>query len=677
MIATAAAAAARAGELRELLDRYNYHYHVLDEPLVPDAEFDRLLRELTALEEQFPELRVPESPTQRVGAVPANAFESVAHAKPMLSLENAFSDDEVVEFDRRVRNRLDTERDIVYAAEPKLDGTAIALVYENGVLARAATRGDGTTGEDVTHNARTIRSIPLKLMGQGWPAQLEVRGEVYMPKALFEAMNERAREKGQRTFVNPRNAAAGSLRQLDAAITATRPLDIFFYSMVDARAHGMASQVESLRRLREWGFRVCAETEQVEGAEGCLEFYRRLSARRDTLPYDIDGVVYKVDQLILQRELGSVSRAPRWAIAHKFPAQEQLTTVEGVEWQVGRTGAVTPVARLTPVFVGGVTVSNATLHNIDELQRKDVRAGDTVIIRRAGDVIPEVVKVVVGRRPPRARKIKLPAKCPVCQSAVVREDDEAVARCTGGLYCGAQRKEALRHFASRKAVDIEGLGAKLIEQLIDQELVRTPADLYSLTVDQLAGLERMAEKSAAKLHAAIASSRETSLAKFLYALGIREVGEATASVLASHLGALERIASASVEELQALPDVGPVVAARIRAFFDQPHNREVIAALQAGGVVWPDVEVAAEYGGERPLDGLTVVLTGTLEGMTRDEASERLKALGAKVTSSVSRKTSFLVSGADPGSKKEKAEAAGVRILDEEGLNQLLLGDIP
>jgi DNA ligase (NAD+) len=668
---TPSEAAARAAELRELLDRYNHHYYVLDEPLVPDAEYDRLLRELVELETEFPDLLVAESPTQRVGAAPATAFESVPHVTPMLSLGNAFSDEEVEDFDQRVRNRLDDDRELTYAAEPKLDGTAISLVYEQGVLRRAATRGDGTTGEDVTHNARTIRAIPLKLRGKGWPERLEVRGEIFMPKALFEAMNEQARAAGERTFVNPRNAAAGSLRQLDATITATRPLDIFVYSMVDAAEHGLITQFDSLQRLRDWGFRVCPETERVTGAQGCLDFYRRIGEIRNDLPYDIDGVVYKVDQLSLQRELGSVSRAPRWAIAHKFPAQEQLTTVEAVEWQVGRTGAVTPVARLEPVFVGGVTVSNATLHNIDELQRKDVRVGDTVVIRRAGDVIPEVVKVVNDRRPPRTRKIQLPKKCPVCQSAVTREADEAVARCTGGLFCAAQRKEALRHFASRRAMDIEGLGTKLIDQLVESGMVRTPADLYSLSVDDLAGLERMAEKSAKNLHGAIEKSRSTTLARFLFALGIREVGEATAGVLASHLGSLERISAASVEELQALPDVGPVVAARIRTFFEQAHNQEVIAALVAGGVHWPDVEGAPDKG-ELPLAGLTVVITGTLEGMTRDEAKASLSALGAKVTSSVSKKTSYLICGADPGSKRKKAEAAGVDILDEDGLDRLL-----
>ncbi|UCG73442.1 MAG: NAD-dependent DNA ligase LigA [Chromatiales bacterium] len=676
MTAPSPTVSARAAELRELLERYNYHYYILDEPLVPDAEYDRLLRELVELETRHPELLVPDSPTQRVGAAPAQAFTSVAHATPMLSLDNAFGDDEVTEFDRRIRTRLDTERTITYAAEPKLDGTAISLVYEQGLLVRAATRGDGTVGEDVTHNARTIRTIPLRMQGNGWPERLEVRGEVFMPKAGFEAMNVRAREAGEKTFVNPRNAAAGSLRQLDPAATAARPLDIFIYSMVDALGLGLTSQFESLQRLREWGFRVCPEGRQVAGPEGCLEFYQQMGEGRDDLPYDIDGVVYKVDELMLQRELGSVSRAPRWAIAHKFPAQEQLTTVEAVEWQVGRTGAVTPVARLDPVFVGGVTVSNATLHNIDELHRKDVRVGDTVIIRRAGDVIPEVVKVVKDRRPARTRRIKLPRKCPVCRSDVIRVEDEAVARCSGGLYCAAQRKEALRHFASRRAMDIEGLGTKLIDQLVDQELVDTPADLYRLTQGQLAELERMAEKSAANLIAAIEKSGETTLPRFLFALGIREVGEATAATLASHMGTLEAIASASIEQLQELPDVGPIVAAHVHAFFQQPHNQEVIAQLRDGGVQWPAIEVAQEAA-EKPLAGLTIVITGTLDSMTRDEAKQRLQALGAKVTGSVSKKTSFLVCGADPGSKRQKAEAAEVKILDEKGLDQLLQGDIP
>lgn len=670
------AARARAAELRELLDRYNHHYYVLDDPLVPDSEYDQLLRELVELETRHPALRVPESPAQRVGAAPAQAFESVPHTTPMLSLDNAFADEEVIDFDRRIRNRLATEQEIIYAAEPKLDGTAIALVYEKGLLVQAATRGDGATGEDVTHNARTIRSIPLKLRGTGWPDRLEVRGEVFMPKALFEAMNERALVLGERTFVNPRNAAAGSLRQLDASVTAARPLDIFVYSMVGALACGQNSQYESLQRLRNWGFRVCPQTERVSGPKGCLEFYHRLGAMRGDLPYDIDGVVYKVDQLELQRKLGHVSRAPRWAIAHKFPAQEQLTTVEAVEWQVGRTGAVTPVARLAPVFVGGVTVSNATLHNIDELHRKDVRVGDTVVVRRAGDVIPEVVQVILDRRPARTRRIQLPAKCPVCRSDVIRVDDAAVARCTGGLFCGAQRREALRHFASRRAMDIEGLGSKLIDQLVEQEFVHTPADLYQLTVDQLTGLERMAEKSATNLVAAIDKSRHTTLPRFLYALGIREVGETTAAGLANHLGSLERVLSASEDELQGIPDIGPVVAAHIHAFFAQPHNQDVIAALRARGVEWPNIDVRQEVA-DNPLHGLTIVITGTLGRMTREEAKARLIELGAKVTSSVSKQTSFLVCGTDPGSKRAKAEAAGVRILDEAGLNRLLAGDIP
>lgn len=669
-------ARSRAAELRDLLNLYNHQYYVLDQPVVPDAEYDRLLRELAELEAGHPELLVPDSPTQRVGAAPARAFTSVSHATPMLSLDNAFSDDEVTDFDRRVKSRLDKDEVITYAAEPKLDGTAIALVYEQGVLASAATRGDGSVGEDVTHNARTIRAIPLKLRGTGWPARLEVRGEVFMPKAGFEAMNARAREAGTKTFVNPRNAAAGSLRQLDAAVTAERPLDIFVYSLVDAHGLGLTSQYASLGRLQDWGFRVCPEAEKVRGPKGCLRYYQRLGKDRDNLPYDIDGVVYKVDQLELQRELGSVSRAPRWAIAHKFPAQEELTTVEAVEWQVGRTGAITPVARLAPVFVGGVTVSNATLHNIDELHRKDVRVGDTVIVRRAGDVIPEVVQVVKDRRPARTRRIKLPAKCPVCRSDVIRVEDEAVARCTGGLFCAAQRKEALHHFASRRAMDIEGLGTKLIDQLVDQELIHTPADLYQLTVEQLSALDRMAEKSATNLADAIAGSRDTTLPRFLFALGIREVGEATATTLATHMGSLEALCEASVEQLQELPDVGPIVAAHVHAFFDQPHNQEVIAALREGGVMWPNIEVAQDAG-NKPLARLTLVITGSLDGMTRDDAKQKLQALGAKVTASVSGKTSFLICGADPGSKRQKAEAEGVKILDEEGLNLLLQGRIP
>jgi DNA ligase (NAD+) len=676
MAAAPVQARKRAAELRELLDGYNYHYYVLDEPQIPDAEYDRLLRELAGIEASHADLQLPESPTQRVGATPASSFAAAPHASPMLSLDNAFSETEVAEFDNRVRNRLEANEPVKYAAEPKLDGTAIALRYADGRLVRAATRGDGRVGEDVTHNVRTIRSVPLKLRGKGWPAELEVRGEVFMPKAGFEALNARAREAGEKTFANPRNAAAGSLRQLDAAITATRPLDVFFYVLVDASDLGFDSHLASLQALQAWGFRICPDSRLVSGPEGCIEFYQWLGEQREGLPYDIDGVVYKVDAFAQQGRLGFVSRAPRWAIAHKFPAQEELTRVESVEWQVGRTGALTPVARLKPVFVGGVTVSNATLHNVGELHRKDVRPGDEVIVRRAGDVIPEVVRVVPEKRPRGATQVPLPTACPICSSDVLLPEGEAVARCTGGLFCPAQRKEALRHFASRRALDIEGLGAKLVDQLVDQGVVASLADVFSLTAEQLASLDRMGPKSAENLVAAIDRSRQTSLPRFLFALGIREVGEATAATLAGKLGSLQAIADASEEELQALPDIGPIVAAHVYAFFRQPHNQEVIKALQDNGVQWSNIEVM-DSPDEQPLAGLRIVITGSFPSITRAEAKSGLEALGAKVTASVSAKTSFVASGTDPGSKHQRAESLGVPILDEAGLKELLEGRVP
>ena len=668
----------RAAELREAIDRHSYLYHVLDAPEIPDVEYDRLFRELQELERTHPELVRPDSPTQRVGEAPVDGFDPVPHRVPMLSLDNAFDDEEVLDFDRRVRERLDRDEPIAYAVEPKLDGAAISLTYERGILARAATRGDGRTGEDVTHNARTIASIPLRLRGGGHPEILEVRGEVYMPRAGFEAFNERAREAGEKTFANPRNAAAGSLRQLDPRMTASRPLDMFVYG-VGAREGGpeLATHRETLAQLRDWGLRVCPEADLVVGAEGCLAYHQSIMVRRDELDYDIDGVVYKVNDLQLQSDLGFVSRAPRWAVAHKFPAQEQLTVVEGIEWQVGRTGAVTPVARLTPVFVGGVTVSNATLHNIDDLNRKDVRVGDTVIVRRAGDVIPEVVQVIGERRKKGARRVKLPKVCPICGSDVLRAEGEAVARCTGGLYCAAQRKEAIRHFASRRAMDIEGLGNKLVDQLVEQGWVTTPADLFSLTPEQLAGLDRMAEKSANKLVAALERARESSLDRFLFALGIREVGETTAASLADHFGSLDRLMAASEEELQEVPDVGPVVASHVNAFFRQSHNLEVIDEMRERGVRWPEHDGLQISRSDLPLADLTVVITGTLDGYTRDELKDRLQALGAKVTGSVSKRTSYLIVGDSPGSKLAKAEKLGVAVLDEAAVGPLLEGRQP
>ena len=664
--------------LKQQIRYHNYRYHVLDDPEIPDAEYDRLMRRLQAIEKDYPNLVTDDSPTQRVGDAPISAFGTVQHQVPMLSLENAFAAEELREFHRRVTTRLELEGEadtLEYAAEPKLDGAAVSLLYENGQLVRGATRGDGTTGEDITHNVRTIESVPLRLMGDDVPPMLEVRGEVFMPKAGFEAYNEQARANGEKTFVNPRNAAAGSLRQLDPRLTAARPLDIYVYSVGQIDGKSLPeTQSEVLELLQEWGLKVCPERAVVVGVEGCLEYYTAIGSKRDALAYEIDGVVYKVNSLAHQRELGFVSRAPRWAIAHKFPAQEELTTVEGIEFQVGRTGALTPVARLAPVFVGGVTVSNATLHNIDELHRKDVRVGDTVTIRRAGDVIPEVVGVIASRRPEGTEIVQLPEQCPVCGSQVMREGEEAVARCTGGLYCAAQRAESLKHFVSRKAMDIEGLGAKLIEQLVAMDRLKTPADIFGLEKKELAAMERMGEKSADNLMASIAASRSTTLQRFLFALGIREVGEATASALATHFGKLDAVMSASEEDLVGVADVGPIVASRIRSFFDEVHNREVIQALKSSGVHWEESE-PLQRSTDGPLKGKTFVLTGTLPSMTRDEAKQKIQALGGKVTGSVSKKTSFLVFGDKAGSKLAKAQNLEVETIDEAGLLALLEGD--
>ena len=666
---------AEVESLREQIRHHNYRYHVLDDPEIPDAEYDRLMRALQALESKHPELVTPDSPTQRVGDAPISAFGTVEHAIPMLSLENAFAEDELREFHRRVCDRLEREDDgddIEYAAEPKLDGAAVSLTYEKGVLVRGATRGDGTTGEDITHNVRTIEAVPLRLLGKGFPAVLEVRGEVFMPKAGFEAYNERARAADEKTFVNPRNAAAGSLRQLDPKLTAQRPLDIYVYSVGLVEGGKLPGYHDAvLDKLQEWGFKTCPERAVVRGVAGCLDYYAAIGNRRDELAYEIDGVVYKVNSLADQRELGFVSRAPRWAIAHKFPAQEELTTVSGIEFQVGRTGALTPVARLEPVFVGGVTVSNATLHNIDELHRKDVRVGDTVTVRRAGDVIPEVVGVIESRRPKKTRRVQLPQKCPVCGSAVAREEGEAVARCTGGLFCAAQRTEALKHFVSRRAMDIEGLGAKLIEQLVGAERVKTPADLFTLTKEELADMERMGEKSASNLVASIEKSKATTLSRFLFALGIREVGEATASTLAANFGKLDAIIAASEEELQAAEDVGPVVASRISAFFKERHNLDVIDGLRQSGISWAESE-PQPIAADGALAGKTFVLTGTLAAMTRDEAKKEIQARGGKVTGSVSSKTDFLVAGEKAGSKLAKAQKLEIEILSEAEFQKLL-----
>ena len=666
------AAQKRAAQLRAELDDHNYRYHVLDAPSVPDAAYDQLYRDLLELETRHPDLRVPDSPTQRVGAAPAAGFAEVRHGVPMLSLDNAFSTEDVEAFDRRVRDRLKSDGELEYSAEPKLDGAAINLWFESGELVRAATRGDGAVGEDVTHNVRTIRSVPLRLRGAAVPDRLEVRGEIFMPRAGFRRLNEAARIAGDKVFVNPRNAAAGSLRQLDPRLTASRPLAMFAYGIGTLSGGPQpARHSETLARLRDWGLPVAPEADVVTGVDGCLAYHQKMLEKRNGLPYDTDGVVYKVDDLELQARLGTVARAPRWAVAHKFPAEEQLTTVEAVEFQVGRTGVLTPVARLVPVFVGGATVSNATLHNLDELRRKDVRPGDTVVVRRAGDVIPEVIAVVLDRRPGKSSPVEPPEQCPVCSSAVVRVEGESALRCSGGLVCPAQRKESLRHFASRRALNIEGLGSQLIEQLVDRGLVRTPVDLFRLTLPALLDLERMGERSATKLLAAIERGKATTLERFLYALGIPEVGEATSKALARHFVNLDALMDAPEDELTEVADVGPVMAAHISAFLAQPHNQEVIKELRQLGVQWEEIAPPPDHV-DLPMSGKTFVLTGTLAGMTREEATEKIEALGGKVTSSVTAKTSYLVVGENPGSKVAKAEKLGVEVVDERVFRDLL-----
>jgi len=669
-----ASAAARAAQLRDQIAQHDYRYYVLDDPSIADADYDRLMQELRALESAHPELIAPDSPTQRVSGTPSAAFGEVVHQVPMLSLDNAFSEEDVRAFDRRIHERLGRSGELDYVAEPKLDGLAVSVIYRQGLLERAATRGDGVRGEDVTPNVRTIRAVPQRLLGAA-PPLFEARGEVFMTVAGFERMNERARERGEKVFVNPRNAAAGSLRQLDPRITAARPLSAFFYGL--GALEGVPppeDQQALLELLRAKGLPVSPETRTVRGIDGCLAYYRSVGERRNSLPYQIDGVVYKLDSRADQERLGFLSRAPRWAIAHKFPADEAFTVVKGIEFQVGRSGALTPVARLEPVFVSGVTVSNVTLHNIDEVHRKDVRVGDTVVVRRAGDVIPEVVSVVQDKRPARTVPIELPERCPVCHSRVLRAAGEAVARCTGGFTCRAQRQESLRHFASRRALDIEGLGDKLIEQLVEHDVVRTPADLYALTATQLAELERMGEKSAGNLVAAIDRSRRTTLPRLLYGLGIREVGEATALSLARHFGTLERLMSADEAAIQQVPDVGPVVAAHVAAFFASDDHRRVIKALREQGVTWPDISAPR---GAPGLSGRTFVITGTLAAMTREQAEEALTARGAKVSGSVSRKTSFVIAGSEAGSKLAKARQLGVAVLDEPQFLELLERGMP
>lgn len=651
-------------QLRAALDEANYRYYVLDEPTLTDADYDRKFQRLQQLEAEHPELVTPDSPTQRVGAAPADGFPSVAHAIPMLSLDNAFSRDDILAFAERVAERLEcTADDVEFTCEPKLDGAAVSLVYEQGMLVSGATRGDGRTGEGITSNLRTLRSVPLKLMGKNVPALLEVRGEVIMRHAGFEALNERARQEGSKVFANPRNAAAGSLRQLDPRITAKRPLEFHAYQAARLEPDlGDTAHSELMQRLSTLGFRASSELKVVKGPQAVADYCDQLGERRDDLGFDIDGVVIKVNDLRHQRELGFVARAPRWAVAFKYPAQEEVTTLNDVEFQVGRTGAITPVARLEPVTVAGVTVSNATLHNADEIKRLDVMIGDTVSIRRAGDVIPQVVSVHTELRPADAREIIFPEHCPVCGSDIERIEGEAVARCSGGLYCAAQRKEALKHFASRKALDIDGLGEKLIVQLVDLGWVETPAALFHLSVEQLQSLPRMGEKSATNLVNALETAKSTTLARFIYALGIREVGEATAANLANHFGTLEAIQAAELEALEAVNDVGPIVAAHVHTFFRQPHNQETIAALIDAGITWQEAEVTQ---GPTPLEGQTWVLTGSLESMTRDEGKARLQALGAKVAGSVSKKTTCLVAGEAAGSKLTKAEQMGVEVVDE------------
>jgi len=663
-------AAARARALREELELHNYQYYALDEPIIPDAEYDALMRELQDLEVRYPDLADPDSPTRRVGAAPLAQFAEVKHRIPMLSLNNAFNEEEVGAFDRRVREGLGTDQ-VEYAAEPKFDGLAVSLTYEKGRLVTGATRGDGYSGEDVTGNLRTIRAVPLGLRGQRVPDRVEVRGEVLMLRRDFERLNRAQQERGEKTFANPRNAAAGSLRQLDSRITASRQLTFFAYGLGEAEGTPrLRKHSEILDYLAGQRFPVARERSVVRGINELIGYYRALADKRLRLAYDIDGVVYKVNDLLAQERLGYVARAPRFAVAHKFPAEEATSEIVAIDVQVGRTGALTPVARLRPVTVGGVTVTNATLHNEDEIERKDIHIGDTVVVRRAGDVIPEVVRVVNEKRTEQVRRFEMPKRCPVCQSAVQRLEEEAIARCTAGLYCPAQRRQALLHFASRRAMDIAGLGEKLVEQLVEAGMVETPADLYRLDAEQVSHLERMAEKSAANLVAAIEKSKETTLGRFIYALGIRNVGESTARDLARHFGNIGAIAGANAEAFERVPDVGPVVARSIVQFFAERHNRDVVDALLRAGV-----KARAEALAPRASAGLvgkTVVLTGTLPNMRREETKARIEAQGGHVAGSVSKKTDYVVAGADPGSKYDRARKLGITVLDEAQLLRLL-----
>ena len=654
-------------KLRADLTDHNYRYHVLDDPEITDLAYDQLMRQLVALEAEHPELQTPDSPTQRVGAPPLDAFAAVAHKVPMLSLDNAFDDAEIDDFDRRIRERLKRAPDIEYVAEPKLDGVAVSIVYEDAMLSYAATRGDGFTGENITENVRTIDVVPLRLRGGGFPEILEVRGEIFIDQKNFEAMNDRARAVAERPFVNPRNAAAGSLRQLDSSMTALRPLRMYAYSIgYFEGGYQPGSHRQVLENLKSWGWPINPEIKVVSGSAGCINYYGEMAEKRDGLGYDIDGIVYKVNDLALQKRLGFVARAPRWAIARKFPAQEQTTRLEAVDFQVGRTGSITPVARLKPVFVGGVTVSSATLHNADEIARLDVRIGREVVIRRAGDVIPQVVRVA-GDNHVEGQEILFPSACPDCGSEI--ETGEAVSRCSGGLICPAQKKEAILHYASRKAMDIDGLGTKLVEQMVDQNLLQSVADIYELNLESVAGLERMAQKSAENLLNAIEVSKQTRLARFIYALGIRGAGEATAAALAHHFKTLDALVEATEEDLTEVSDVGPVVAHFVASFFADARNLQMIRRAIASGVNWPPEKIDRQ---QQPLNGQTLVLTGTLTGLSRSEAKERLQNLGARVVGSVSAKTDLVIAGAGAGAKLKKASELGIEVTDEEGLVALL-----
>ncbi|AGP81842.1 NAD-dependent DNA ligase [Alteromonas mediterranea MED64] len=659
----------KVAELRNTLNEYNYQYYVLDDPSIPDAVYDRDMQSLIALEKQYPSLQSPNSPSQKVGGEALSAFEQVTHDVPMLSLDNAFDEESLLAFEKRLKDRLKDTSSLHFSCEPKLDGLAVSILYENGELVRAATRGDGQVGENITANVRTISNVPLRLRGDAHPDRVEVRGEVFMPREGFAKLNEHQKNAGGKVFANPRNAAAGSLRQLDSKITAKRPLMFYAYSLGVVQPDNFTlptTHSERLSQLAKWGLPLCPDIDTAEGGRGCLDYYHHILEKRDNLPYDIDGVVFKVNRIDLQAALGFVARAPRWAIAQKFPAQEEVTKLLDVEFQVGRTGAITPVARLEPVFVGGVTVSNATLHNQDEITRLGVKVGDTVVIRRAGDVIPQVVSVVDTKRTGSENDIAFPSQCPVCGSQVEKLEDEAVARCTGGLICAAQRKQALKHFASRKAFDIDGLGDKLVDQLVDADLVHSPADFFTLSLGDVVGLERMAEKSASKLLSSLEASKQTTLAKFLYALGIREVGEATAANLAAHFETLDAIRDASIEALVEVQDVGEIVATHIFNFFNESHNTDVIDALLKEGINWPAIE--KPDADNLPLEGKTCVITGTLSEMGRSDAKARLQLLGAKVAGSVSKNTDFLVAGEKAGSKLTKAQELDVEVWDEAKL---------